>query len=340
MQRFLLFIFILSSAIANVWAQPSRWQLESKLQKGVSAGVDLILKQEYSKADSLFSELCREFPAHPAGFLYRVAVLQARSIDFSVPVEREVFDSLLVLGRTAAVKMKSPWKEYYLGTADGYDAYERADRGAWIAAVRYGSSSASKLEEVIEQDSSFYDAYVGVGTYYYWRSRKTEFLHWIPFIHDSRAEGIRLLGIAAGRAGENRFAAISALISIELDAENYEQVEYWSRRALQHYPDTRVFLWGLATAYDRSKRYHEAIPAYRTLLENLVLAHEPHPYDEIVCRLNLSKSQLSVADTAGVREQLQKILSYDSVQFSEALQKRAEAKFQDTWQLLNSLGKN
>ena len=140
--------------------------------------------------------------------------------------------------------MQSPWKEYYLGTADGCDAYERAERGAWLAAVRYGSSSASKFEEVIEQDSSFYDAYVGVGTYYYWRSRKTEFLHWIPFMHDSRAEGIRLLEIAAERADENRYAAISALISIELDAKNYEQVEYWSKAALKHYPDTRVVFVG------------------------------------------------------------------------------------------------
>ena len=98
-------------------------------------------------------------------------------------------------------------------------------------------------------------------------------------------------------------------------------------------------MWGLATAYDRSKRYQEAIPAYRTLLENLILAQEPHPYDEIVCRLNLSKSQLASADTAGVCGQLQKILSYESVQFPEALQKRAEAKFQNARQILNSLGK-
>ncbi len=315
------------------------WSRNRSCKEVVSAGVDLIIKQEYSKADSLFTQICREYPDHPAGYLYRVAVLQARSIDFSVPVERTIFDSLLELGRSAAEKLQSPWKEYYLGTADGYDAYERADRGAWLAAVRYGSSSASKLEEVIGQDSSFYDAYVGVGTYYYWRSKKTEFLHWIPFVHDSRAEGIRLLEIAAERAEENRYAAISALISIELDAENYNQVEYWSKAALRQYPNTRVFLWGLATAYDRSKRYHEAIPAYRTLLENLIVTHEPHPYDEIVCRLNLSKSQLAAADTAGVREQLTRILSYESVQFPEPLQKRAEAKFQDARQILNSFGK-
>ena len=75
-------------------------------------------------------------------------------------------------------------------------------------------------------------------------AKKTEFLHWIPFVHDSRAEGIRLLEIAAERANENRYAAISALISIELDAKNYEQVEYWSKAALKHYPDTRIVFVG------------------------------------------------------------------------------------------------
>jgi tetratricopeptide (TPR) repeat protein len=338
MRRFFFFAaaFFLLSAV--VPAQSSRQPAEPKLQAAISAGVDLILKQEYSKADSLFSRMSREYPDYPAGYLYRAAVMQARSVDFSVPVDREKFDSLLVLGKAAAEKIRSPWKEYYLGTADGYDAYERADRGAWVTAVRSGSSGASELEKVIEKDSSFYDAYVGVGTYYYWRSRKTAFLHWIPFVHDSRAEGIRLLRIAAERAPENRFAAISALISIGLDAGDYGQVEHWSKEALRRYPNTRIFLWGLATAYDRSKRYREAIPAYRNLLKSICSAGEPHPYDEIVCRLNLSKSLLAAADTAGVRAQMQVLLSYASVQFPEALEKRAEAKFRDARRILNSLG--
>ena len=92
-----------------------------------------------------------------------------------------------------------------------------------------------------------------VGTYYYWSSRKTAFLRWLPFIKDDRELGIKMLIVGAERSEYNRFAAMSALVSIYLDAENYKQVEEWSRRGLKSYPENRIFLWGLATALDRSK---------------------------------------------------------------------------------------
>jgi tetratricopeptide (TPR) repeat protein len=194
-------------------------------------------------------------------------------------------------------------------------------------------ASASKFEEIIENDSSFYDAYVGVGTYYYWRSRKMEFIRWLPFFKDDRELGIRMLIIGAKLSEYNKFAAMSALISIYLDEENYTQAEAWSKRGLNFYPENRVFLWGLATALDRQNHSAEAISAYSNLLKNIVCAHAPHPYNEIVCRINLVKSKVTLNDTTDVFYHLNKILSYETCSFPTNIQSRAKSKFEEARRL-------
>jgi tetratricopeptide (TPR) repeat protein len=315
----------------------AQWKLEPSLHSLVNSGIDFILKQEYDRADSLFNDVTKRYPDHPAGYLYRAAVMQAYNIDFDVPIEQSKFDSLLIKGRSAAEKISLPWSRYFLGTADGYEAYERVERGNWFGGARKGMSSASKYEEIVENDSSFYDAYVGIGTYYYWRSRKMEFIQWLPFVKDDRELGIKMLIIGAYRSEYNKFAAISALISIYLDAENYKQAEEWSKRGLNSYPENRVFLWGLATAFDRQNRPAEAVLAYSNLLENIMRARAPHPYNEIVCRLNFVKSKVTLNDTTSVFYHLKKLLSYETCSFPTNIQSRAKSKFEEARKLLLKL---
>ena len=315
----------------------AQWKLDSSLHTLVVSGIDFILKHEYEHADSVFNIAIIKFPDHPAGYLYRAAVMQSYTMDFDVPIEQHIFDSLLNRGKNAAEKISSPWSEYFLGTADGYDAYERVERGDWFGGARKGVSSASRYEIILEKDSSFYDAYVGIGTYYYWRSRKTEFLQWLPFVKDDRARGIQLLKVGAERSVYNKYAAISALISIYLDAEQYTQAEEWSKRGLQAYSENRIYLWGLATALDRQHRSAEAVAAYSNLLEKIVRGHAPHPYNEIVCRLNLVKSKMVLNDTTDVSQHLRQLLSYETVIFPSNLQSRAKAKFEAARELLLQL---
>jgi len=312
-------------------------KMEPDLDSTIAKGIDFILKQEYGRADSLFCDVINYHPNHPAGFLYRAAVMQAYAIDFDVPLEKGKFDSLLEYGRNAASRMSSPWREYFLGTADGYEAYERVESGDWLGGIRKGMASVSEYEELVEKDSSCYDAYIGIGTYDYWSSRKTAFLRWLPFVKDNRVLGIRMLKVGAERSEYNRFTAISALISIFLDAENYQQAEEWSRRGLNSYPKNRVFLWGLATALDRQKRLSDAVPAYANLLENILHVQAPHPYNEIVCRLNLVKSMLAMGDSTTFKDHLDKILSYEKILFPDNIKPRAQAKFEETRMLLATI---
>jgi tetratricopeptide (TPR) repeat protein len=315
---------------------------DSLLHSLVSKGIDLTLRQKYSEAESLFQAVARTFPEHPAGYLYQAAVLQTRALDFVVPLRRETFDSLLEKGETLSERMidsmsSSPWGHYFLATTYGYDAYARVERGDWFGGFRKGLSAASEFKICVERDSAFYDAFAGLGTYYYWKSRKTEFLHWLPFISDDRPEGIRLLRFCADHGTYNRFVALSALVTIFLDAGHYHQSVSVAKEALAAYPQNRVFLWGLAEALSQLGRHKEALAAYNEILKSVIADSIPNPYSEVLCRLNIVRMKNRLADTTDVEMHLNALLAYEKYGFSEDLQDRALEKFKEARRIKENL---
>jgi tetratricopeptide (TPR) repeat protein len=328
---------LLSSSVG--WA--SQQKVPEELDILVTEGVDLTLKQDYQRADSVFQVGTARFPSHPLGYLYRAAVMQTKCMDYLDPLNFGVFDSLLETAKSGAEKIvdeypQSPLGYFLLGTAEGYGAYARVDAGNWFSGVTRGLGAASDFKRVLELDSTFYDAYVGVGTYYYWKSRKADFLNWA--LGDRRPEGIRLLEIAAAKGVHNRFAALSALTAIYTDCGKYDQAIRCARQGLQKYPANRIFLWGLSAAQERSGKFADAAETYRHLLEEILDAKMSNPYNEMLCRLNLVKACMAINRTEGLKEHIKAILSYSHYSFPDNLAKRARDKFDQARNIQTQLG--
>lgn len=341
--KIVLFTFLCFYSF-SVYAQ----RLENPaLHSLILAGIDLTLKQEYASADSVFRVIEREFPSHPSGYLYQAAVLQSNAMDYEAELDVTHFDSLISFGKEKAEDLirkesSSPWGHFFLGTALGYDSYARVYRREWFGGVTKGLSSVSEFKKALEKDSTCYDAWVGIGTYYYWKSRKTEFLHWLPFVNDSRQEGISLLERSVRQGVYNKFAALSALISIYIDAKNFEAAERCATTGLKSYPLNRTFLWGLATATHRGGKLEQAAQAYRNLLDALQADTTKNIYNEIVCRLNLVKVKLALSDSFEVENHLSIILSFEKERFPDHLKERVAKKFEDARKIMAELknGKN
>lgn len=317
-------VFVLPAAIAEESGTPEY------LRTLITKGVDFTLRQEYDRADSVFRSAVEYFPNHPLGYLYRAAVMETKSMDYLDPLDFTTFDSLLALAKFEADKIvetspSSPIGYYYRGSAIGYDAYARVDAGNWFGGVVKGLSAATDFKKSVELDSSFYDSYVGVGTYYYWKSRKTGILNWA--LGDRRAEGIRLLEIAVTKAEQNKYAALSALSAIYLDSGQFDLSIQCARQGLDRYPENRIFLWGLAAAQEQSGDYIDALQTYQHLLANILSVKISNPYNEILCRINLVKAKLALKQPQGLNSQINAILAYEHYSFPENLVTRAKNKF-------------
>ncbi len=338
MRRFALtFVTILAPFVLSPGGQQ---KIPEGLDLLVRQGIDLTLKQDYDQADSVCRVATTRFPNDPMGYLYRAAVMQTRCMDYLDPLDFDTFDSLLAIAKSDAERIvdehpQSALGYFLLATAEGEGAYARVDAGNWFSGVTKGLGAASDFKKALEHDSSFYDAYVGVGTYYYWKSRKTGFLNWA--LGDRRAEGIRLLEIAAVKGTYTRLAALSALTAIYTDAEEYDKAIQSATEGLRQYPDNRIFLWGISAAQERSGRFAEAAQTYRQLLQNILRVQMPNPYNEMLCRLNLVKACRATGQSTGLRAHLDAILSYEHFAFPESLAKRAREKFDQARTILGQL---
>lgn len=337
-------VFLLLVSFCSRPAAAGQELTSERLHTVVQQGIDLTLQQDYRQADSLFSCVAREFPEHPAGYLYQAAAMQSWAMDHEMQIDAERFDSLIKLGKQKAqhlidVEPSSPWGHYFLGTAYGYDSYARVYRGDWFGGALQGFASVSEFKKAIARDSAMYDACAGIGTFYYWRSRRTAYFNWLPFVGDDRKEAYTLIRKTVRQGTYNRYTAISMLVTIYIDAERYDSAAYYANLGLERYPENRMFLWGEATALHKAERYAEATRAYRRLLKSILDEKENNHYNEIVCRLNLVKVQLASGDSTGVQAQLQSILAFESRKFPEHLRDRAEDKFLQAHDLQRDLAR-
>jgi tetratricopeptide (TPR) repeat protein len=258
-------------------------------------GIDLTFSQEYRSADSLAEELSKRFPGHPISSLLKLGVLQAQRMDFELEIDESLWDLLIETSIAGSKKLTDSskedlWGRYFLGAALGYDSYMRSETGDWLGTISKGLTSTAEFELVVHQDSTMYDAYLGIGTYKYWKSRKTEFLQWLPFVADERETGIVMLKKTVTRAEYSELPAIVSLGWILFDAKRFDESAEWSKRGLQRYPRNRQLLWICASSQMEAEQFSEAEMTCNRLIEEYALLNLPHPFFEIVWRNNLRVS--------------------------------------------------
>lgn len=314
-----MIIVALSAAFSfEVLAQPFSKQ---RLHDVILQGIDLTLKQDYRAAKALFHSVIEEYPDHPAGYLYLAGAVQAEFSDYEDGFDRRLFDSLLAKGEALAdhlieKKDSADWGYYYAGTALSYRAFSESERGNWPSVIIDGMNSAKMFERCLELNPKFYDAMSGLGTYYYWRSKKTEFLSWLPFLADRKKEGISLLTSAVENGTYDTFEAMNSLILVLTEEGRYDDALPITLRALTRYPDNRSFLWCLVGIVERVPHKDTVVikSAVTRLLASVVHAPVRNHYYEAACRLKLAQYAMAEHEYNKVIEECSAILRYKELE--------------------------
>ncbi len=267
----------------------------------VLKGTHAALRHDYDEAERCFRHAATADRTHPAGLIFLAGLLYQKSEDLSLPFDHHSFDSLLTESEVRARMRESmappdPWIPVLRATARGMLAVEEAGSGEWMAAVRDALASSSEAQEAQLQDSSMADAGLPLGNYLYWKSRKTEALHWLPLFTDERAEGIRLLEECAQNGRYHRFAAISSLIWILHDAKDLVRAEAWARRGLVLYPDNRTYLAGLAMVHETKGEFVDAADGWARIASSLGTAGVGRVYSAFSASVNQLRCLLAAGD--------------------------------------------
>lgn len=158
-------------------------------------------------------------PDNPVGYFLLGAMTQTISEEFRNDDHNLLIDSLLSLAIDRSNEMKktepdNPELHFISGASLGYRAIHRAFHGRWFKAFRDGLKCSSHLGRALELDSTYYDAYWGMGSYLYYRTIKAKDFLWLPFISDQREKGMEMIkkaiahGQLAGKLAREAFLRI------------------------------------------------------------------------------------------------------------------------------------
>jgi tetratricopeptide (TPR) repeat protein len=221
----------------------------------INSGIRKLITQDYTGAKNNFEKLEYKHPDLPAGKIFIAAADIARAFDYSESIVTDSMTERLEEAQNQAKELleKNPgnvWNQYFLALAEGYLAYYHGLNGSWLPALNKGLSSVSDFNNCLKLNPDFYEAYTAIGTYKYWRSRKTEFLNWLPFVKNEEDAGIQNLKLSIEHSTYHRYLAMNSLLWIYIDRKQYKDAKVVAEKALAEFPSTRLFMWGLARAYE------------------------------------------------------------------------------------------
>jgi tetratricopeptide (TPR) repeat protein len=281
----------IAEARAPNFAHVETARIDSLLQRAIFHTVI----QQYDDALALIDVVIKIAPEEPSGYFFRAAVLQARMMDYEdyTKDEKTFFDATGACRKLAQRKLKErreeAWAHFFFGSALGYEAFLIGKKKKYFEAFRYGWQSIQHLETALKLEPQLYDAYLGIGTYKYYRSKMSKSFSWLPFIKDEREAGIRMIRQAIAKGRYSRTAAINGLGWILMDENRPEEAAAVIDSALAIYPNSRFFLWGAGEAAFRIKHYERAAAHYQLILSSLQNENRLSPYLELVSRMRLAK---------------------------------------------------
>src|SRR3972149_7146132 len=324
---FFIFIFIslvISSSVAFP-SDPADSLLDDPAERSsdfsfyrnlIIEGINATLNENYLYAEGRFRQIIREEPEDPAGYFFLGALYQAEMMDYEGDFKEEEFYSNLETAiRLAKKRVKSgnetPWDYLYLGNSYGYLGVYKARKGGWWPAFKNALKAKSAFKKAVELNPNFYDAYVGLGSYHYWTSYFTKSFTWLPFFADERKKGVEELKLAAKESLFSKVAALNALIWIYIKEKNYSPAIALADRLQKEYPDGKIFLWALATAYYEKYDWPKAIEYYTLIKKKLKNNPAENYYNLIECQYRIAASFFYSGPFSGCISICREALGYD-----------------------------
>lgn len=262
---------------------------------------DTLLGQHYAEADSVVRELRLQYPEHPAVDYAEASVIYAKITDLEDTAGTADLESLV----EACLSKCDDWadrakdslaaeREYLRGAAYSISGLTRHRQGRVVDGVRRVMASRRHFERVIELDPEFYDAYVGRGVYRYAAAQNLSMFRWLPGVPTKR-QGWEDLTIGLERAKFSRFAALSSMVWLVLDEENYTLADSMVKAGLERFPGSRTFLMPKLALEKRTENWAAARATAQKLLDQYTHLEFQNGYEVI----GLYRTMMECSDKLG-----------------------------------------
>ncbi len=219
------FFLILSRLIINSQAE------EQKLHQLIEKGKSEIYHFRLAEATHTFRQIQNEYSELPHGYFYEAFIM---AIYYSQDRTNSALDSALQRTIRVAIAKGEAYRQqgnqpaeaaYYLGISHGVLGIYHVLNSSYFKGYLHGRSAKNYLEETIKIDSTYCDAYLGLGIFHYYTDLLPGIVKFFANILGFR--GDRILGIK-----EIQYTARKGKY-FKIEAEfTYAVIRYFFRRSI------------------------------------------------------------------------------------------------------------
>ncbi|HSG99362.1 MAG TPA: hypothetical protein VLB27_04890 [candidate division Zixibacteria bacterium] len=248
----------------------------------VLSAIDASVNDRFAEAESLCIAIAGDYPSSPYGPLFVAGTIHAAMIDQESNARHADYNRWRRRAEHMAEALgESADAEFVRGVAAGYEAVYEARWGGWFAALKKGLSAKKHFDRALQRDSTFVDAYLGIGNYNFWKSVKTDFINWTPLVTDNRREGLAQLQQVVIAGTVAKAAARAALAAALVHEERYADAIAHADTLAQEYPDGKTSLWIRAHARFHLYEWDRAYALFAEI-EQRIRAEGPGNYFNLI----------------------------------------------------------
>ena len=319
----------------------SALDLDSTYVVQLRRGINYTIVEQFDSARMVFRQMLATDSLDHAARLYLAGVDHAEMMDREDYSHKDRFEAdadatIQLAERNLAAARDSAWAYLTIGNAHAYVASLEAKAGSWWTAMRRGLKAKGAYLDALKIDRNLYDAYLGLGTYHYWKSAKTEFINWLPFVGDRKDDGVSELQLAVDSSLFSNDLARNSLIWIQLERKEPQLALENARELSAKFPQSRLIKWGMAFSCYAAGRMHEAVNYFGEIVTSLESDSTQNYFNLIECRYHRGKIFLSVNDSTAARQEFQILLGYPA---SSEIRDRQKGKISECKRLLRDLEK-
>lgn len=285
-----------------------------EVQDLLQSGLAFAYIEEFDSAVVYFDEIIERYPENPSGYFFKAALLQVKMMDRSDYSDEENYLSLIrkAIHRSEDIleHENNLWAEFYLGSSYTYRAVHEGLKGNYWETFNYGVKGGKILQGIIKKDATFYDAYLGAGSYEYFWARASRYLL-IPNLGGGDvAEAIRKLHVAAERSLYSGPTAENSLVFIYGEEKMFEPADLIIEKLLTTYPHGKTFLWSKAELDFKKKDYRHALQSYGELFARYNAENAKNYANLAQTKLYIGKCYVELGEKTHARAALKDVINY------------------------------
>jgi tetratricopeptide (TPR) repeat protein len=286
-------ILSLSLMLLVAFRLPAQDLRDPRFMERAQTGFDDIFNLDYDKANQVFASLEKEYPRHPAPPLYLASILwleeMLRRQDLSLnrfvapsyfskkthqlmPAQKRTafFQALQRCETLASAILRKDRRDqdarYFLGMSCGLrSSFAITIDHSLREAFSYGNKSFSYCKQLVEENPSYYDAYLTVGIYEYIVGSIPWYLKWMVFligVRGDKQEGLVHLKLASENGQYVKNEAELVLMVLEVREHRYSESLEIAKHLDRRFPRNFIFALNVAQILQLAGAMDQAVPVF------------------------------------------------------------------------------